>query len=90
VTLLLYFAIGGASAHKRRTRRLSQCKTTIPHSKIHLVFISDNRIISPHLVILDIRGFLWLTNAKSVAELKKKEEHLGWKWWAGHGLSLFD
>jgi hypothetical protein len=39
---------------------------------------------------MDIRGFLWLTNAKPVEELKKKEEHLGWKWWAGHRLALLD
>jgi hypothetical protein len=39
---------------------------------------------------LDIRGFSWLTQGKSGEELQKKEEHLGWKWWAGHRLSLVD
>jgi len=39
---------------------------------------------------MDIRGFSWLTQGKSGEELQKKEEHLGWKWWAGHRLSLVD
>jgi len=42
------------------------------------------------IIISDIRGFSWLTQGKSGEELQKKEEHLGWKWWAGHRLSLVD
>jgi hypothetical protein len=36
------------------------------------------------IVKSDIRGFSWLTQAKSAEELKKKEEPLEWKGWAGH------
>jgi hypothetical protein len=42
------------------------------------------------MFIWDIPGFLWLTPADSVEESKKREELLGWKWWAGHLLFLFD
>jgi hypothetical protein len=43
-----------------------------------------------HEYCRDIRGFLWLTHSKSVEDLKKRDELIGWKWWAGHRLSLFD